>query len=86
MLTRLSTSWVMALRSSPQRFFYDSAGRSTHSRGSNPLHTDQTTVDGLPQCLADEVSLRRASVDQIKNRPQGPRKLEALRGLYLALG
>ena len=86
MLPPWCMSWVAALRNPPQYFLYDLAGRSTHSRGANPLPTDQATIDSLPQGLADEVSLHRASLDQVKNRPQGPRKLKALRGLYVALG
>jgi hypothetical protein len=50
------------------------------------LPADQTTVDSLPQCLADEVSFHCVSLDQIKDRPQGARKLEALSGLYVAIG
>jgi len=47
---------------------------------------DQTTVDSLPQCLADEVSLHCVSLDEVKDRPQGSRKLETLSGLDVALG
>ena len=65
---------------------YDLASRSAHSRVANLWPADQTTVDSLPQCLADEVSFHCVSLDQVKDRRQGSRKLEALRVLYVALG
>ena len=55
-------------------------------RASNLWTGDQATVDSLPERLADEVSLDRACFDQIENRPQWASELEALRGLYVALG
>lgn len=57
-----------------------------HSRVANLLPADQTTFDSLSQCLADEISLHCVSLDQVKDRPQGSRKLEALRRFYVALG
>ncbi len=86
MLPRLYISWLTALGNSPQYVLYDLASRSAHSRVANLLPADQTTVDRLPQCLADEVSLHCVSLDQVKDRPQGSRKLQALRVLYVALG
>ena len=86
MLPRLCMSWVTALRNSSQYVLYDLASRSAYSRVANLWPADQTTVDSLPQCLADEVSLHCVSLDQVKDRPQGSRKLEALRVLYVALG
>jgi len=62
-------SWVKALCDSPQYYLYDLAGRSAHSCIANLLATDQTTVDSLPQRLADEVPFHCASLDQVKNRP-----------------
>jgi hypothetical protein len=76
---------VTALRNSSQYVLFDLASRSAHSRVANLLPADQTTVDSLPQCLADEVSFHCVSLDQVKDRPQGSRKLEALRVLYVAL-
>ena len=32
--------------------------------------TDQATVDDLSDCLADEVPLQCAGLDQVKNQPQ----------------
>jgi len=86
MLPRLCMSWVTALRNSSQYVLYDLASRYAHSRVANLLPGDQTTVDSLPQCLADEVSFHGASLDEVKDRPQRSRKLEALRVLYVALG
>ena len=86
MLPRLCMFWATALRNSSQYILYDLASRSAHSRVANLLPTDQTTVDSLPQCLADEVSFHCVSLDQVKDRPQGSRKLEALRVLYIAVG
>src|SRR5690349_10303005 len=86
MLPPLCMSGVTALCNSPQYVLYDLASRSAHSGVANLLPADQTTVDSLPQCLADEVSFYCVSFDQVKNRPQGSRKLEALRVLYVALG
>src|SRR5216683_1473275 len=65
-------SRVTALCNSPQHFLNDFARRSAHSR--------------VPNLLADEVPFDRASLDQVKNRPQRARKLEALRRLYVAVG
>ena len=79
-------SWVTALCSSPQHFLNDLARRSAHSRVPNLLASDQTTVDSLPECLADEVPFDRTGLDQIKNRPQRASELEALRRLYITLG
>ena len=86
MLPPSHMSWVTALCNSPQRFLNDLARRSAHSRVPNLLASDQTTVNSLPECLADEVPLDRAGLDQVENRPQRASKLEALRGLYVALG
>jgi ABC-type transporter Mla MlaB component len=86
MLPPLCMSWVMALRNSSQYVLYDLASRSAHSRVANLLPGDQTTVESLPQCLADEVSFHGVSLDEVKDRPQRSRKLEALRVLYVALG
>jgi hypothetical protein len=86
MLPRLCMSWVTALRNSSQYILYDLASRSAHSRVANLLPADQTTINSLPQCLADEVSLHCASLDQVKDRPEGSRNLEALRVLYVAFG
>src|ERR1035437_2523798 len=79
-------SWVMALCGSPQRFLYDLARRSGHSRLLDPLASDQTSVDSLRDRLADEVPLDRAGFDQVQNRPQRASELEALRRLYVTVG
>jgi hypothetical protein len=80
------SAWGAALWGSPQRFFYNQARRSDHSRVLNLLASDQTTVDSLRDSLADEVSLDRAGFDQVENRPQRASELESLRRCYVAVG
>src|ERR1035438_937048 len=70
--------WVTALCSLPQCFLDDLARRQVHWRVPNLLASDQTTVGSLPHRLAYEVPFDRASLDQVKNRPQRASKLEAL--------
>src|SRR5712691_8570658 len=86
MLPPSHMSWVTASCSSPQYFFNHLVGRSTHSRVPNLLASDETAVDSLSERLADETLLHSAGLDQIENRPQRASKLEALRGLHVALG
>ena len=86
MLPLSCMSWASALCSTPEYVGDDLAGDSAHSRGPDLLASDQTTVDSLPQRLADRVPLDSANLDQVKNRPQRASKLKALRGLYIAFG
>src|ERR1017187_5160839 len=78
--------WAAALCGSPQHSLHDLARRSAHWRIPKLLANDQTTVNSLPERLVDEVPLDGAGLDQVENRAQRASKLEALRGLYVALG
>jgi len=78
--------WMTALCSPPQHFFYKLTRRSAHSRVPNLLASDQTTVNSLPERLADEGPLNGSGLDQVENGPQRARELEALCGLYVTLG
>src|ERR1700730_4101672 len=71
-------SSVTALRSSPQRFLHDLARRSAHLRVPNLLTSDQTTVNSLRECLADEIPLDRTGLDQVEDRSQRTSELIAL--------
>jgi len=86
MLPLSHMSWVTALRNSPQRFLHDLARRSAHLRVPNLLTSDQTTVNSLPECLADEVPLDGAGLDQVEDRSQRASKLVALCCLYVTRG
>src|SRR5664279_5496957 len=68
MLPPSHMSWVTASRNSPQRFLHDLARRSAHLRVPKLLPSDQTTVNSLPECLADEVPLDGAGLDPVKDR------------------
>jgi hypothetical protein len=54
---------------SPQDFLNNLARRSAQVRVSNLLASDQTTINSLPQSLADEVAFDRSGLDHIKDRP-----------------
>lgn len=86
MLPPLRMSGMTALCNSTQYIFYNLAGGLTHSRVANLLPTDQTTIKSLPHCLPDEGPFHCTGLDQVKDRPQGSSKLEALSVLYVALG
>src|SRR5471032_1670406 len=86
MLPPSHMSWVTALPNSPQRFLHDLARRSAHLRVPNLLTSDQTTVNSLPGCLADEVPLDGAGLDQVEDRSQRASKLIALCCLYVTRG
>jgi hypothetical protein len=86
MLPLSHMSWVTALRNSPQRFLHDLARRSAHLRVPNLLTSDQTTVNSLPKCLADEVPLDGAGFDQVEDRSQRASKLVALCCPYVTRG
>src|SRR5260370_42651597 len=86
MLPPSHMSWVMALRNSPQRFLYDLARSSAHLHVPNLLTSDQTTVNSLPECLADEVPLDGTGFDQVEDRAQRASELVACCCLYVTRG
>jgi len=78
--------WKTALCFPPQHFLYKLTRRSVHSRVPNLLASDQTTVNSLPERLADEGPLNGSGIEQVENRPQRASELEPLCGLYVTLG
>ena len=77
---------VAALCRSPERFFGNFASRFAHLPAPNFRPSNQATIDSLRNRLPDEVPLDRAGFDQVEDRPQRRRNLEALHCFYVALG
>jgi len=49
------------------------------------LASEQTTINGLPNSLSDEVAFDRTSLDQVKDRSERARELKALGRLHITL-
>ena len=69
MLLRLSMFWAAPLCGSAQDFLDNLARGPAHLRVPNLLASDQTTINALPNSLANEVAFDRTGFDHIKDRP-----------------
>src|SRR6267142_3961 len=85
MLLRSNMLWVPPSCNPLQGLFNDLARLFAQVRVPNLPAGNQAAVNRLSQRLADKTTLDCIGLDQIKDRPEGTGKSEALGRLYVAL-